>query len=76
MVHDAGDFVTEGEPICTITNPFMVDSAVVEAPYTGLLVGTLENPLVYPGNPLCHFARVDEATQRAIEQSAAGEAGT
>ena len=39
----------------------------MEAPFTGLLVGTLENPLVYPGNPLCHLVKLDVRTRRAIE---------
>jgi predicted deacylase len=67
MHHDVGALVYEGDRICTITNPFKTDSDVVEAPFTGLLVGTLENPLVYPGNPLCHLVKLDVRTRRAIE---------
>ncbi|MEF8869626.1 MAG: succinylglutamate desuccinylase/aspartoacylase family protein [Haloarculaceae archaeon] len=69
-MHQAvGSLVQKGEPVCTITNPFKTDTDVVEAPFTGLLVGTLENPLVYPGNPLCHLVRLDERTRRAVERS-------
>jgi hypothetical protein len=68
MHHDRGSLVYEGERICTITNPFKTDSTVVEAPFTGLLVGVLENPLVYPGNPLCHLVKLDARTQRALER--------
>jgi hypothetical protein len=32
-------------------------------------VGVLENPLVYPGNPLCHLVKLDERTLRAIERN-------
>jgi hypothetical protein len=67
MHHDVGSLVQEGDRICTITNPFKTDSDVVEAPFTGLLVGTLENPLVYPGNPLCHLVKLDDPTRRAVE---------
>ena len=64
-----GDLVEEGEAICTITNPFKTDSAAVTAPFSGLLVGILENPVVYPGNPLCHIVELDERTRQAYTQS-------
>jgi len=69
MHFDRGAFVEAGEPICTIANPFKTDRTVVEAPFTGLLVGVLENPLVYPGNPLCHLVKLDDRTQRALERN-------
>jgi predicted deacylase len=68
MHNKQGSLVYEGEPICTITNPFKSASDVVRAPFTGVIIGILENPLVYPGNPLCHLVRLDERTLRAIEQ--------
>jgi hypothetical protein len=61
--------VYEGDRIASITNPFKSDPTHVEAPFTGLLVGALENPLVYPGNPLCHLVQLDERTRRAIERN-------
>jgi len=69
MHYERGDFVDEGEAICTIANPFKTESTAVEAPFPGLLVGVLENPLVYPGNPLCHLVKLDERTQRALERN-------
>ena len=69
MHYDRGDIVEAGEAICTVTNPFKEDSTPVLAPFTGLLVGVLENPVVYPGNPLCHIVELDEATQRAYRGS-------
>jgi hypothetical protein len=71
MHHDVGSLVYEDDRICTITNPFKTDSEVVEAPFTGLLVGTLENPLVYPGNPMCHLVKLDVRTRRALEHEQA-----
>jgi predicted deacylase len=68
MHHERGSLVYEGEPVCKITNPFKMDAEEVEAPFTGLLVGVLENPLVYPGNPLCHLVSLDGRTQRALER--------
>ena len=68
MRHGRGDLVHEGETVCRITNPFKADPTVVEAPFTGLLVGVLENPVVYPGNPLCHFVKIGAVQERIIEE--------
>ena len=75
--YESGSLVHEGDRIATITNPFKQDPVGVTAPFTGLLIGVLENPVVYPGNPLCHLVEVDEATRQAIEarRSADGRAG-
>jgi predicted deacylase len=64
---ESGSLVREGERIATITNPFKEDAVGVEAPFTGLLIGLLENPVVYPGNPLCHLVEIGASTRRAIE---------
>lgn len=69
MHYERGAFVPEGEAICTVTNPFKTETTAVEAPFSGLLVGVLENPLVYPGNPLCHLVHLDERTQRVLERN-------
>ncbi|MEF8799536.1 MAG: succinylglutamate desuccinylase/aspartoacylase family protein [Halolamina sp.] len=66
MHADIGSLVQAGEPVATISNPFASDRSVVEAPFPGLLVGALENPIVYPGNPLCHLAQLDEGTRRVV----------
>jgi predicted deacylase len=71
MHHACGALVREGDRICTITNPFKDDNVVVEAPFTGLLVGVLENPVVYPGNPLCHLIELDADTRRVVEREQA-----
>lgn len=67
MHHRRGALVREGENICTITNPFMTETDMVEAPFTGLLVGVLENPVVYPGNPICHLVELDEQIEHIVE---------
>jgi predicted deacylase len=67
MNYKRGELVHEGETICCITNPFKSDETTVEAPFTGLLVGVLENPVVYPGNPLCHFIKLEEMQEGIIE---------
>jgi hypothetical protein len=68
MHRDRGDLVHQDEVICTITSPFKTDVDTVRAPFTGLLVGVLENPVVYPGNPLCHFVETEESLVEAIEE--------
>ena len=67
MHYERGALVHEGETICRITNPFKTDETLVKAPFTGLLVGILENPVVYPGNPLCHLIKVDAMQEAIIE---------
>ncbi|MFC7046326.1 succinylglutamate desuccinylase/aspartoacylase family protein [Halobacteriaceae archaeon GCM10025711] len=65
MHPERGSLVEEGDRIATISDPFKDEQTVVEAPFTGLMVGVLENPVVYPGNPLCHLVELDEPTRRA-----------
>jgi predicted deacylase len=72
MRFDRGALVHEGDTICRITNPFKTDAIAMEAPFTGLLVGMLENPVVYPGNPICHIVEIDEDTRRIIESRRGG----
>lgn len=67
MHYDRGSLVYENDTICTIADPFHVETEEVTAPFTGLLVGVLENPLVYPGNPICHLVKLNDRTRRAIE---------
>jgi predicted deacylase len=72
MHYERGALVHEGDVICTISNPFKTEVVNVEAPFTGLLVGKLENPVVYPGNPLVHLVELDERTRRAYERNRSG----
>jgi len=67
MQYARGDLVYADDLVCRITNPFREDVATVTAPFTGLLVGVLENPVVYPGNPLCHLVELGDRTRRVIE---------
>ena len=59
--------VHEGDPICTVTDHFRHEEHVVTAPFTGLIVGVLENPVALPGHPLCHLVRIDPETRDEIE---------
>ena len=67
MHFERGSLVHEGDRIATITNPFKDENTPMDAPFTGLLVGVLENPVVYPGNPLCHLVELDDRTRRVVE---------
>jgi predicted deacylase len=69
MCYERGGLVEEGDVICRITNPFKTSTERIRAPFTGLLVGVLENPVVYPGNPLCHVVELDAGTRRAYERN-------
>jgi hypothetical protein len=60
--------VHEGETICTVSNHFKTDEHVVKAPFDGLIVGSLENPVAAPGHPLCHLVGLDSQTLREIER--------
>ena len=60
--------VTEGEEICTISNHFKTKEHVVTAPFDGLIVGALENPVAAPGHPLCHLLQLDSMTRDEIER--------
>jgi len=68
----SGSLVRKGDRICTITNPFKDDNVAVTAPFTGLLVGALENPVVYPGNPLCHLVELSGTTLKVVERTQTG----
>jgi predicted deacylase len=63
---ERGEPVREGETICRVSSPFKTDVEIVEAPFTGLLVGVLENPVVFPGNPLCHFVEIENSIVEII----------
>jgi hypothetical protein len=68
MHFEVGSLVHEEDRICTIANPFKEDDIHVQAPFTGLLVGVLENPVVYPGNPLCHIVELDPTVLEVVEE--------
>lgn len=60
--------IHEDEPICTISNHMKTEERVITAPFTGLIVGSLENPVALPGHPLCHLVRIDAETRVEIER--------
>lgn len=60
--------VYEGDTVCTISNHFGTRESTVTAPFTGLLVGVLQNPVAAPGHPLCHLVSVGGDTLAEIER--------
>ena len=60
--------VHEGETICTISNHFRTENHAVTAPFDGLIIGALENPVAAPGHPLCHLVALDNETVEEIER--------
>jgi hypothetical protein len=38
------------------------------------MVGILENPVVYPGNPLCHLVELGGRTRRVVERQQSPQA--
>lgn len=60
--------VHEGDAICTISDRLRTEERVVTAPVTGLVVGSLENPVALPGRPLRHLLEIDAETREEIER--------
>ncbi|MFB6131701.1 MAG: succinylglutamate desuccinylase/aspartoacylase family protein [Salinigranum sp.] len=68
MQYGPTPLVYEGEAICKITNHFKTQERLVTAPFTGLVVGVLQNPVAAPGHPLCHLVSLDAETLAEIER--------
>jgi len=51
-----------------VTNHFKTEERVVEAPFDGLILGALENPVAAPGHPLCHLLELDRETKAEISR--------
>jgi predicted deacylase len=60
MIAGPRSLVTEGEELCTITNPFGKEMGAVRAPFTGMVVGITNYPMVSPGSPICHLVKLDK----------------
>ena len=60
MMAGPRSLVIEGEELCTITNPFGKEMGAVRAPFTGMVVGITNYPMVSPGSPICHLVKLDK----------------
>ena len=68
MKYNSIPLVYEGDTICTVSDHFKERESRVVAPFTGLVIGVLQNPVAAPGHPLCHLVSVDEKTLTEIER--------
>jgi len=59
MITEPRALVSEGQELCTITNPFGNEVGTVRAPFTGMVVGITNYPMVSPGSPICHLVKLD-----------------
>ncbi|MDS0293442.1 succinylglutamate desuccinylase/aspartoacylase family protein [Halogeometricum luteum] len=59
--------IDEGDAVCTISDHFKREEHVVEAPFTGLVVGMAANPITVPGQIVAHLVAVDEDDRPVIE---------
>ena len=66
-----GDFVEEGDPVCTQTTLLGHDPVMIEAPASGYVLGMTTLPTVVPGDPICHLALLD-ANERVVLDEQAG----
>lgn len=65
-----GDKVRKGELVALVNDPIGEASYEVKAPFSGIIIGRIEIPLVQEGDALFHVARfddLDEATERVVE---------
>ena len=51
-----GEWVTEGQPLWTVSSPFGRDRSPNESPYEGVVIGASTVPLVNPGDAVVHLA--------------------
>ncbi|MFC7204253.1 succinylglutamate desuccinylase/aspartoacylase family protein [Haloferax namakaokahaiae] len=60
--------VEEGKSVCTVSDHFKREEHVVEAPFTGLIIGMAANPITVPGQIIAHVVSIDEAERPIIEK--------
>lgn len=53
-----GDAVKKGQVISVNTNPFGRERSQLVSPSGGIVIGLTRSPLVHPGDPICHLARL------------------
>jgi len=56
---ELGQPLRRGGEVGLLTNPFGRDRSLLKAPCGGLVLGLTQVPLVHPGDPVCHLARLD-----------------
>jgi hypothetical protein len=64
---ELGQALRRGVPISVNSNPFGRERAVLKAPWSGVVLGLTQLPLVHPGDAVCHLARLGPAELGAWE---------
>jgi predicted deacylase len=60
--------VYEDEPLFSVTNPFGKERAVLNAPFTGMVVGVRSKPVVFPGTSVVHLVKLDKTLARVEDR--------
>jgi len=60
--------VYKDEPLFSVTNPFGKERAVLNAPFTGMVVGVRTKPVVFPGTSVVHLVKLDKTLARVEEK--------
>lgn len=66
-----GDLVYAGDDLALNTNPFGREFGTIKSPLTGLVIGATTLPLVNPGAPICHVAKLEKTlpvVERAVRR--------
>lgn len=58
---DEGDQVKEGEKMGTIGDPFGAERVAIRAPFTGVVIGKTNNPVVHGGDSVVHLGKLPAA---------------
>jgi len=69
-----GELLYRGDVVGVLTNPFGREVVTVRSPWTGVVLGTTTVPMVNPGDPVAHVARLDR-TLAVVERFARCDAG-
>jgi uncharacterized protein len=55
-----GDLLYEGNEVAMVSTPFGREVTDIKSPLTGLVIGVTTIPLVQPGDPICHIAKLEK----------------
>lgn len=59
----AGDIVEKGQALATNTTLLGTEHSVLEAPFSGVVVGMTTLPAVNPGEPVCNLGKLPKGTK-------------
>lgn len=69
---EPGDIVRKGDALGTIHDPLGRHVDAVEAPISGVVLGTTTSPLVFPGLAMVHIGQLEKTFERARAYAEAG----